>query len=83
MSLFYKSKIEKEEKKKFLEEISNNVKRQIIIDETNIRFFEREKLRGSNDRILQIQKMIEAIKNEKEELERKLDVIKDELEEIK
>jgi len=83
MSLFYKSKIEKEEKKKFLEEISNNVKRQIVIDETNIRFFEREKLRGNNDRILQIQKMIEAIKNEKEELERKLDVIKDELEEIK
>lgn len=73
------SKISKEERKVFLEEMEKNLKRQIVIDDVNIRFFEREKIRGSADRLLNIQKLIDQIKGEKEERERKLDVIKDEI----
>lgn len=74
-------KINKEEKQTFLKDILTNVKKQILIDEINIRYFEREKLLGNADKLVQLQTLIDNLKKEKQELERKIDVIIDELDE--
>ena len=71
--------IVKEERKEILQELAKSVKKQIITNETDIRYLEREKFKAKSDMLPSIENAIAKAKEMVMALQAKLGVLEDDL----
>lgn len=83
MSNPFKNPIDPDEKRLVLEKMEENIKHQIVFNEVDIRYLERQKLAVGDAKLTEVQNVVNSLKKANEEYLRKLEVIADILKEIK
>lgn len=83
MSNPFKAPIDKNEKLDSLYKLEENLKRQIIFNEVDIRYLERQKVAIGDAKLVQLQEVLNQLKKANEEYTKKLEVIADIIKETK
>ena len=78
---FRQNKISKERKVEILKYLREDLEKWIVKNEIEQRFWEREKLGIGADGLLAAEDLIKRLKKEKDEFDKKLEIISDELKE--